>query len=246
VSNAVEIVKLSNPEAVAADAARRLANIAAASVEAQGSFSVALSGGSTPKRLYQLLASEEWRNKVPWENTHVFFGDERRVPHSDPQSNYRMARETLLDHVPVPADQIYPMDGTGLIKATMRDYENKLYRYFRHGKREFPRFDLFLLGMGSDGHIASIFPGTRAVSDLSATVLVYEVPQLGVERITLTVPVINNSKNILFMVTGENKAGALAHVMNEEVHPSRYPAEAVAPDDGTLIWLVDEAAASLL
>ena len=245
-TNSVEIVKLADPDTVAADAARRFVNIAAASVESHGSFSVALSGGSTPKRMYKLLASDEWRGKVPWENTHIFFGDERRVSHGDPQSNYFMAREALLDHVPVPADQIYPMDGIGLIRATVRDYEAKLYRYFKHGKREFPRFDLVLLGMGSDGHTASIFPGTRAVSDRSATVIVYEVPQLGVERITLTFSVINNARNILFLVTGESKADALASVMSENVHPSQFPAEAVVPVDGTVVWLVDEAAASKL
>lgn len=241
-----EIVRLADADAVAEEAARRWAAIAQKAVEERESFSVALAGGSTPKRLYQLLASEGWSTRLPWNRTHVFFGDERRVPHGDPDSNYRMARETLLDFVPIPKDQIYPMEGTGLIKASMRDYERKLKRYFDHGRREFPRFDLILLGMGTDGHTASIFPGTRAVSDLDHAVLVYAVPQLHTERITLTLPVLNNARNVLFMAVGANKADTLSTVLEGPRNASTYPSQAVNPVDGSLVWLVDQAAAANL
>lgn len=241
-----EIIRLTDPDTVAEEAARRWAQIAQQAVEEHGTFSIALAGGSTPKRLYQLLATDEWQARLPWGNTHVFFGDERRVPPSHEESNYRMAREALLDHVPIPAEQVNPMDGTGLIKGAMRDYESKLRRYFDHGRREFPRFDLVLLGMGSDGHTASIFPGTRAVSDLTNTVLVYPVPQLHVDRMTLTLPVINNARNIIFMVVGDSKAETLAAVLEGPANTSTYPSQAVRPNDGTLVWLLDQAAASKL
>lgn len=215
-------------------------------MQERGIFSVALSGGRTPHRLYELMASEPWRDRAPWAETHVFWVDERRVPTSDPQSNYRMARETLLDHVPIPHDQVHRMEGGGLSSGAAREYEDKLWRFFRFERGEWPRFDLVLLGMGADGHTASIFPGTRAVSDLSSMVLVFEVPQLGSERMTLTLPVINHARQILFLVTGEEKAETLERVLNGPRQPSTYPAQAVRPVDGQLAWLVDEAAASRL
>lgn len=241
-----EIVRLPDAEAVAREAARRWIEIARQAVEERGAFRIALSGGETPRLLYRLMASEPWRDQAPWAETHVFWCDERRVPPSDPRSNYRMARETLLDHVPIPSEQVYRMQGGGLISSATSDYEEKLRRHFRLGRGEWPRFDLILLGMGTDGHTASIFPGTRAVSDLSHMVLVYEVPQLGVERMTLTLPVINNARHILFLVVGEEKAETLAAVLEGDYRPSTYPAQAARPVDGTLTWLVDEAAASRL
>ncbi len=241
-----EIVRLADPAAVAEEAARRWAQIAQDAVEERQSFSVALAGGSTPQRLYQLLATEAWQTRIPWSKTHVFFGDERRVPHSDPDSNYRMARESLLETVPVPEAQVYPMESMGLIKNSMRDYERKMRRYFDHGRREFPRFDLILLGMGTDGHTASIFPGTRAVSDLTNPVLVYAVPQLYQERMTLTYPVLNNARHIIFLVVGEKKADTLAAVLEGSVNISTYPAQGISLKNGSLVWLVDEPAASKL
>jgi 6-phosphogluconolactonase len=241
-----ELVVLPDLNQVAQEAARRWMEIAQRAVAERGSFSVALSGGTTPRTLYELLAVEPWRSQAPWESTHVFWGDERRVPSTDPRSNYRMAREALLEHVPVPAGQIYRMHGEDLLGSAVRDYEDKLWRYFRFGRGEWPRFDLILLGLGADGHTASIFPGTRAVSDLSSMVLAFEVPQMAEERITLTLPVINHAHHVLFLVAGDEKAHALASVLQGERRPSTYPAQAVRPVDGTLTWLVDQAAASKL
>lgn len=241
-----EIVKLDNAELVAEEAARRWLQSAQEAVSERGAFRIMLSGGNTPRLLYQLMAQDPWRDQIPWERTYVFWGGERRVPPNHPESDYRMARETLLDHVPIPDDHVFRLQGEGLESSVVRDYENKLRRHFQLKEREWPRFDLALLGLGADGHIASIFPGTRAVSDLSNTVLVYQVPKLGVERVTVTLPVINHARHILFLVVGEEKASALAGALQGPNLPSTYPAQAVKPVDGTVTWLVDKAAASQL
>ncbi len=241
-----EIATFPDLAAVAEEAARRWVQIAGEAVERQGRFTIALSGGSTVEPLYRLMASEPWRSQAPWAHTYVFWGDERRVPPTHPDSNYRMATELLLSQVPVPPRHIFRMAGEDLAKSAEKDYRYALERHFGLGRREFPRFDLMLLGLGADGHIASIFPGTRAVSDLSSMVIVYPVPQLGVERMTLTLPVFNNARHILVMVAGAEKAGALYSVLRGPYAPSTYPAQALKPVDGTLTWLVDEAAASRL
>lgn len=240
------VIRLANSEAVAEKAAEEWSKAAEDAVRHRGAFTIALSGGTTPEALYRLVASEPYQTKLPWNVTHVFFGDERRVPRTDPESNYRMVYETLLKHVPIPPDNIHPMDGVGLMRASMSAYEQQLIRHFKLNRRELPRFDLFLLGMGEDGHTASIFPGTRAVSDLTNMVLVYNVPQLHVERITLTLPVINNSRSICILVVGEQKAQTLRDVLVGSKRTSHLPVQAVDPTDGTLTWLVDEAAASKL
>ncbi len=241
-----EIIRLADSEAVAREAAARWVKIAQESVAERGAFRIALAGGNTPRMLYQLMASEPWRDQVPWNKTFVFWGDERRVPPSDPQSDYRMARETLLDHVPIPPDHVFRMDGEELSSSAARSYENVLMRHFGLRAGEWPRFDLMLLGLGVDGHIASIFPGTRAASDRSSMVLAYFVSKLNAERITLTLPVINNARHILFMVCGEEKAEVLRNTLYGPFKPSTYPAQLVTPVDGTLTWLVDQAAAGKL
>ncbi|MGF1505547.1 MAG: 6-phosphogluconolactonase [Anaerolineae bacterium] len=241
-----EFVVLPDPDAVAQEAARRWQAAAASAIERDGRFSVMLSGGSTPETLYKLLAQEPWRTDLPWEQTYLFWGDERRVPPGHPDSNFRMVQEALLDHVPVPPDQIFPLDGVCLARSSARDYERKLRDHFKLGRRDWPRFDLTLLGLGEDGHTASIFPGTRAVSDLSNMTVVYEVPQLGTQRMTVTLPVINNSRAILILAVGPRKADILATVRGADNMPSTYPIEAIDPADGTLTWLVDEDAAAKL
>jgi 6-phosphogluconolactonase len=241
-----EVIKLPTPEAVAQEAAKRWITMAQASVTERGRFDIALSGGSTPAELYRLMASDSWRDQAPWAQTYVFWSDERRVPASHPDSNYRMARETLLDHVPIPPEQIFRMPSEGLATGDMRDYENKLRSNFNLGPRDWPRFDLMLLGLGKDGHTASIFPGTRAISDKSTMVIVYDVPQHGGERITLTFPTINHARNVILLVVGKDKADALKNTLQGDRKVNAYPAQGIEPVDGTLTWLVDEAAASLL
>lgn len=237
-----EIVRLATPEAAAEEAARRWVQLAKHAVAERGRFNIALSGGSTPAALYELMRSEPWRSEAPWAQTFVFWGDERRARAGGADTNYHMAREALLDHVPVPQEQVFRMPSEGLVSSDTRSYEQKIRRHFDLGPQDWPRFDLFLLGMGADGHIASIFPGTRAVSDRSNLVLVYEVPQLHAERITLTLPAINHARNILFLVTGAEKAEVVAKVLRGPRMPSTYPAQDVEAVDGTLVWLLDAAA----
>lgn len=241
-----DVVILPDLESIIHEAALRWVQLAQLAVAERGAFNIALSGGSTPRPLYMLMATEPWAAKVPWDKTFVFWGDERRVPPSDPESNYRMAHEALLRHVPIPRENVFRMDGEELANSASRDYAEAIRRHFDIGFRDWPRFDLFLLGLGSDAHTASIFPGTRAVSDLSNMVLAYQVPKLASERMTLTLPVINNARNVLFLVSGEDKAAALRDVLHGERRPSTYPAQAVDPSTGTLTFLVDEAAASRL
>lgn len=241
-----DVVVLPNLDALSEEAARRWIEIANAAVDARGEFSIALAGGNTPRSLYQIMASPPCSEQAPWAQTFIFFGDERRVPPDHADSNFRMAQETLLEHVPIPAEQIHRMGGQGLARTAAQDYQRTLEHHFSLGRREFPRIDLVLLGMGADGHTASIFPGTRAVSDLTNMVMVYDVPQSGQERMTLGPSVINNARNILFLVSGENKADALASVLHGEYRPSTFPAQVVKPRDGSLTFLVDKAAAANL
>ena len=241
-----DVVILPDLEAIADDAATRWLQIAKTAVTERGQFTIALSGGSTPRLLYQRMASPPWTDQIPWNETYIFFGDERRVPPDHPDSNYHMAYEALISQVPISSENVYRMDGEGLAKSAAREYERMLEQHFSLGRREMPRLDLILLGMGEDGHTASIFPGTRAVSDLSNMVLAYLVPQLGVERMTLGLSVINNARNVLFLVSGEKKAEALYQVLHGERRPSTYPSQAVDVRDGTLTFLVDQAAAAKL
>jgi 6-phosphogluconolactonase len=216
-------------------------------IEEKGSFSIALSGGKTPRRLYELVASDTHRSEFDWKNTYVFFGDERRVAPTHEDSTYRIVKDLLVNHVPLPSENFFAMQGIGLASADARDYENALKKHFQLQRGEWPVFDLILLGMGADGHIASIFPGTRAVSDLTNMVVVYEVPKLHQERITLTTPVLSHARRLLFLVSGADKAPALASTLEGPYQPSTYPAQAIKPaDGGEFQWLVDEDAASQL
>ncbi len=242
----VELVRFSDVTSLYEEAARRWVSIAVESVEARGRMTVALSGGSTPRALYELLATPEWREQVPWDKVYFFWGDERRVSSTDPDSNFRMVSEALLDHVPVDPGHVFPINGTELAKSAQRAYTYTIEKQFGLARREFPRFDLMLAGLGADAHFASIYPGTRAASDLSNMVLVYPVHQLGVERVTLTIPVFNNARHVMFLVTGEEKAQALANTLESEHRSSTYPAQSVILAEGTVTWLVDEAAASKL
>ncbi len=175
---------------------------------AQHPFSVALSGGNTPRRVYELLATEEFKNKINWEFVHIFFGDERTVPPDDPASNYGMVVATLISRVPIPSRNVHPISGAGNPHENAGSYEKELKSYFAGSA--WPRFDLVLLGMGEDGHTASLFPGTAAISEKTAWVVANWVEQLKEFRITLTAPALNSAAQIMFLVTGANKAARLA------------------------------------
>jgi 6-phosphogluconolactonase len=213
---------------------------------------VALSGGGTPRGLHTLLAdpAEPFRAAVPWDRLHVFWGDERPVPPDHPDSNYRMAHDTLLRHVPVPPEHVHRIvaEDPDHARAAAR-YAETLARVFAaHGRLEsgWPRFDLVLLGMGGDGHTASLFPGGDALREATRPVVAAWVAKLGTHRITLTPPVLNGADAVMLLVTGSDKAAALAAVLEGPRQPDVYPSQAIRPRTGRLLWLVDAAAAARL
>lgn len=210
-------------------------------------FGVALSGGSTPRAMFALLASDHSRNRVDWSAIEVFWSDERAVPPDDPQSNFGMAKTALLDHVPVPPEHIHrmPAEQTPLV-AIADAYAAEIRRTLGVGRARTPRLDLVMLGMGPDGHTASLFPETAALEDRHRLVAANHVPKLDADRLTFTPKLINAAAHVLFLIAGEDKAAALNEVLEGERRPSLYPAQLVAPEDGTAHWYVDRAAAARL
>ena len=220
---------------------------ATGAVAARGAFHVALAGGDTPRGLYRRLAAAPLRQLLPWDRTHVWFGDERMVPPDHPDSNYRMARETLLDHVPIPRDQIHPLNGAADPEAAAREYAATLAALLPRSREGWPRFDLMLLGMGADGHTASLFPDTPALAERSRPVVAVQVPGRG-WRLSLTLPVIEAAAAIPVLVAGAGKAGALARVWQSWQGDPGVPVPPIARirPRGTMEWLVDRAAAAAL
>lgn len=230
---------------VASAAARLFVDAAQQAVRERGRFFVALSGGSTPRALYQMLAAPPYHDQVEWSRAVVFWGDERCVAPDDAESNYRMAREALLFHVPVLANQVFRMHGElADVDTAASLYEMDLRRAFALAPGTLPRFDLLLLGLGPDGHTASLFPHTAALGISDRFVVANHVDKLGANRLTVTVPVINRAACVTFLVAGADKAQALAGVLQGPRQPEELPAQLVAPTDGQLIWLVDRAAAA--
>jgi len=225
-------------------AAEEFVRAGQAAIEARGRFSVALSGGSTPRRLYALL-TQRYVN-FDWGHTFIFFGDERHVPPDHADSNYRMTRLALLDHVPLRSEQIHRIEGELEPEVAAARYESELRNSFRLEGAESPRFDLIALGMGSDGHTASIFPHTEAVHEMSRLVTANHVPQRETTRITLTWPVINHARSVFFFVAGEDKASVLREVLTGPSDPERLPSQLIWPSSGILTLILDRAAASLL
>lgn len=226
------------------EAAQLFVQKAQEAVQQNGRFTVALTGGSSPVQLYNLLAQQPFLEQVPWQQTYVFWGDERWVPLSDDRSNARMAMEAFLNKVPVPSKQIYPMWEEDVEPEEFaKKYEQLLQSHFG---QQAPQFDLILLGMGDDGHTASLFPGTEVLQEQSRWVLAYYLEPQSMYRITLTVPLINQAKTICFLTFGDNKAPALLEVLEGERNPEQYPSQLIQPKDGDVHWFVDEAAASRL
>jgi 6-phosphogluconolactonase len=241
-----EIVVLPDPAALADEAARRFVALARAAVAAHGRFTVALSGGSTPRALHERLARPPLCDVVDWANVHIFWGDERMVPPDDPESSYRMARETLLQHVPIPAANIYPVPTVGgTPEAAAKAYQETILAVFG---ADLPRFDLILLGMGPDGHTASLFPGQPEVIRPSEMLVaaVHNAPKPPPTRVTFTYKLINAAANVIFLAAGADKAAILREVLRGPIDVARLPAQGVWPERGELAWLVDAAAAKEL
>jgi 6-phosphogluconolactonase len=240
--DAHDVQVFDDAESVARAAAEEFVRLSAEAVGGRGAFSVALSGGTTPRRVYELLASDEYGGRVDWPKVHVFFGDERTVPPDHADSNYRMARESLLSRVQVPTENVHRIEGLGDAAANASDYESVMRGFF--GDAEWPRFDLIFLGMGDDGHTASLFPHTSALEETRAWVAANWVEKLGAWRITLTAPAIDAARRVVFLVTGASKAERLNEVLNGARDPSRLPSQMIRPRGGALTWYVDRAAAA--
>jgi 6-phosphogluconolactonase len=229
---------------VARAAANRFIELGRDAIAERGRFAVALAGGSTPQRAYQLLAQDDYKSGLDWSQVHIFFGDERSVPPDDKESNYRMANEALLARVSLSARNIHRINGVGDSVANASLYEDEVRTFFNDAA--WPRFDLVLLGLGDDGHTASLFPGTKALAEREAWVASVWVEKLSTYRITLTPPAINHAAHILFLVTGENKAERLSEVLKGSPDTERLPAQLIKPLDGSIEWLIDRAASSAL
>lgn len=225
-------------------AADLFAERAAASIAERGRFLVALNGGSTPDRLFQLLPAD-YRKKVDWSHVHVFWGDERCVPPGDAGSSYGQARDAFLSHVPIPESNIHRVRGELEPAEASRDYALTLSG-FASPPLEFPRFDLVYLGMGEDGHTASLFPGSPVDVTEATLPVTAQYQDRPANRVTLTPLVFNQARTVAFMVTGEKKAVTLAEVLGDRYNPERLPAQRISPKAGDLIWLVDEDAAGKL
>lgn len=233
---------------VAERAAQRVCEILHDAVEARGRASIALSGGSTPRQLYQRLSSDEYRTRVDWSRVDFFFGDERCVPPGHDESNYRMARESLLDPLAIDPSRIHRIEAeSNDRRRAAADYQEQIAAYFDVASTdEPPRLDLVLLGMGDDGHTASLMPHTVALDETAQWVVANYVPQFEAVRITLTLPLINRACRILFLISGSSKAAALAAVLEGPRDPERWPSQLIRPPDGQVELFVDAAAAELL
>ncbi len=231
-------------EDVARAVAEEFAKAVLESISRSGRFSVALAGGSTPREAYIRIAAGEkdGTRRLPWDKIHVFFGDERPVPPEDAASNYRMANESLLSQVPIPPQNVHRIKGEMDASLAVREYEVELREFFP--KPIATSFDLVLLGMGPDGHTASLFPGTSALNDVSSLVAANWVEKLNQTRLTLTLPLLNAAARVLFVVVGNDKADVLRQVLTgTEV---KYPAQLIKPISGRVQWIIDEEAAQQL
>jgi 6-phosphogluconolactonase len=237
-----KIIVAKEPSELFERAARLISESANAAVQAGGQFSIALSGGSTPKALFELLASDRWNPRIPWEHTQAFWGDERYVPHDDTRSNYRMAREALLEKVPILTQNIHPIPTNVSPEDCALAYESTLQKVLGPATT----IDFNLLGLGENGHTASLFPGRPTLRERSRLVVADFIPEVNMHRITMTAPMINASRTIAFLVTGAGKADVVRDVIAGPSRPEELPSQMIHADNGELLWLLDSAAASKL
>jgi 6-phosphogluconolactonase len=237
-----------DPAALARRAACHFVEMVSEASEANGRARIAVSGGSTPKAAFELLVKpgQACLQRMPWEDLELFWVDERTVPPDHPESNYRMTREALLDHVPLNSQQVHRMEGELPPEEAAARYESDLRNTFRLEGAELPRFDLISLGMGDDGHTASLFPHTAALHEMNRLVTANQVPQKDTWRITLTWPVINHARSVFFHIAGAEKAERVHEVFTGPRDPERLPSQLIWPTSGILTLFLDKAAAVLL
>jgi 6-phosphogluconolactonase len=253
----VEMVVASDAAALATDAADRIVAAAAAAITARGRFTLALSGGSTPERTYRLLGQNPRRSQIDWSRTWLFFGDERCVPPEDPRSNYHLAAESLIKPADIQPDHVFAVPvGSRTPEQSAVEYQSILEKFFggadskqpRSSPTGLPAFDLNLLGLGDDGHTASLFPG-KATLDEQKLWVTWSTPGVlppPVNRVTFTFPLINAARKVMFLVAGEKKAQIVHEVLDNPPDAHQHPATGVRPNNGNLVWMLDEAAAKLL
>jgi 6-phosphogluconolactonase len=216
-------------------------------INRHGYFSLVLSGGNTPKKMYELLADEYYSGQIDWSKVYIFWGDERAVPPTDEQNNYHMARIALLDKVNIPAENIHRIHSESSPAAAAVRYEDTLSKFFEaHEGNSEVRFDLVLLGIGPDAHMASLYPGNPALNEADRLVVEAYIPKLDAWRITLTPRAFHQSYEVLFVVSGHNKATAIKQVLEGPLAPYEYPAQFINPNETEVTWLLDEAAGRLL
>jgi 6-phosphogluconolactonase len=237
-----------NSAALASRAAQYFVEMAEEAVAARGRARVAISGGSTPKATFQLLAdrNQPWYSRMPWDRLELYWVDERCVPPDDEQSNFRMTREALLDRVPLRPEQIHRMEGELDPQEAAARYESGLRNNFRLEGAEAPSFDLVQLGIGPDGHTASLFPHTDALNEMMRLVAANHVPQVDLWRLTLTWPVINHARSVFFLISGNDKADVLSEVLTGPRDVERLPSQLIWPSSGILTLILDRSAASKL
>lgn len=228
-------------EKIYEDAAKLFVSAANEAAQWRGVFRVALSGGSTPKGLYSLLA-EDYADRVPWDKVHIYFGDERCVPPDDPESNFKMVHDAMLARINIPEANIHRMKGEIDPEEAAADYERDLIESFGLQPGELPIFDLILLGIGPDGHTASLFPESHAICETKRLVVATYVEKLDSTRLTLTPPVLKSARKVLFLIAGSEKAAALKHVLESDYQPGHYPAQLLRKAEGEVVWLVDKLA----
>ena len=252
-----ELIVVPDRPSLARNAAVQFIALAHDAIAVQGLFSVALSGGSTPRDLFALLATPEFASQIDWSHVHAFWGDERAVPPDHPDSNYRMANEALLSHVPIPSQNIHRIHAELSPDIAAQEYEQTLHEFFQpqsaqgtqRNKQQslwtsFPQFDLILLGLGANGHTASLFPHTQVLHETQRWVAAEYIAEVKMWRITLTAPIINAAKNILWLVSGADKAKTVRAVLRGAYRPDDLPAQLIQPPYGNVVWLLDASAAS--
>ncbi|MGC1424074.1 MAG: 6-phosphogluconolactonase [Terracidiphilus sp.] len=244
----IEYIVEPDATALARRTAQHFVDVVEQAVAKRGLARIAISGGSTPKAAFQLLADpgQPWLKRMPWDKLELYWVDERTVPPDDPESNYRMTREAMLDHVPLKPERVHRMEGELEPEVAAARYESLLRNNFRLEGAESPRFDLVALGMGDDGHTASIFPHTEAIHTLGRLVTANQVPQKDTWRITLTWPVINQGSSVFFLIGGKNKAELVKEVFMGPRDPERLPSQLIWPAGGILTLILDRDAAALL
>ena len=240
-STAHALIVCADAHGVAREAAEQLRGVAEAAIAERGAFYLAIPGGSSPKVLFELLTQPGYRG-LPWENTHIFFTDERCVGPQHPDSNYRLASELLISRVAIPGGNVHRFHAELPPDEAAKMYESEMRRVMGNA----PRLDLAILGMGDDTHTASLFPHSPALDERVRLATADWVEKLDTYRLTLTIPMLNGSRNVIVLATGSGKAAALAEALNGEVDVAAHPIQAIKPGDGRLVWIVDREAASLL